>query len=40
MKVIRPEIEIMEILDVVTASTDAPTTTTAQRVVEFPDDNF
>ena len=33
---LRPEIEIMEILDVVTASAVEPTTT--QRVIEFPDD--
>lgn len=38
MKVIRPEIEIMEILDVVTASAVAPTTT--KRSDELPDDEF
>ena len=39
MKVIRPEIEIIEILDVVTASTVAPTTT-SQRADELPEDEF
>ena len=39
MKVIRPEIEIMEILDVVTASAVAPTTT-SKRAEELPEDEF
>lgn len=39
MKVISPEIEIMEILDVVTASAVTPTTTT-KRSDELPDDEF
>lgn len=39
MKVIRPEIEIMEVLDVVTASAGAPTTT-SKRSDELPEDEF
>lgn len=37
---LRPEIEIIEVLDVVTASTVAPTTTTQQGGLQTPDDPF
>lgn len=36
---LRPEIEIIEVLDVVTASTVAPTTTTKPGL-QTPDDEF